>query len=526
MSKTVDDVIKIFRDELSGWNLVPVPVLSEEEKEKIGVDSLSPQARILITPYGENIFVIFSGTSVTGTERPKPQIRLFMEGIIDAYKYSKIKQMRFFCFVICTSDLNMLKLPLAVIPDEYIVSLESSFDRYNTGRIDIRSMYDALEHNLHKSFFRLSKNDHSCKSVEQASFIRITDAHTPVIVNTLEDYLTYFDNRPYMLSVKEGMKVVYQPSALFEKAVKSTSKYPWNMLVFGAPGTGKSHLIEQKLLALKDEIGEDQVVFDRVTFYEDYTYQQFVVGYMPVPKKNVQETIEFTDGTQTYNGNIDREHISYEFVAGPFGVLLANAFISKIKGDGIKYILVIEELNRANAASVFGDLFQLLDRENGVSKYEISISDAFAEFLFNTIYAAINGVDSEEAAKIRIDSFRRIRLPENLYIWSTMNSADQGVFPLDSAFKRRWSFIYKDINTIAPTEANRPSICLPNCDDPNDAHAANYDWNILRKAINILILSAGFDEDRCVGYLFFSEEDMLDIEEHTTCAIKAYNGDG
>ena len=106
-----------------------------------------------------------------------------------------------------------------------------------------------------------------------------------------------------------------------------------------------------------------------------------------------------------------------------------------------------------------------------------------------------------------------------------MNSADQGVFPLDSAFKRRWSFIYKDINAIVATDANRPTVCLPNCADPNNVHAANYDWNMLRKAINTIISKSGFDEDRCVGYWFFSEDEIADIEIHTQCVIKAFQGD-
>lgn len=524
MSKRTTDILRIFSANLSNWRLDPVPELTQDEKERVGMDIIPPdQAGVLVSPEGEKILVVVSNTTVTGTDRPKPQIRIFMDKIVSAYKYSKIHQMRFFCFVLCTSDPRLLKLPDDVVPDEYIVSLEGGFDKCGE-RIDIRSVFDTLENNLQKNFFRISRSDHSCRSIEQASLIRIRDAHDAVIVNELIQYLTYFDNRPYMLSMKEGTRVTYQPSALFEKATNTDSRYPWNMLVFGAPGTGKSYFLEQKLVALKKEVGEDSVVSERITFYEDYTYQQFVGGYMPVPKPDMEETIEFSNGKQNFNGSIKGEHITYKFVPGPFGVLLANAFISKIRGDGVKYVLIIEELNRANAASVFGDIFQLLDREEGVSNYDISVSDAFADYLYSIVFNEIATSNPEGVEDLSIDSFRKIRLPENLYLWCTMNSADQGVFPIDSAFKRRWSFFYKDINAVAPYEANRLRICLPNCTDPTNVHTEYYEWNTLRKAINAAILKNGFDEDRCVGYWFFTQEEMDDIEAHSKCAVNAYLG--
>ncbi len=521
MPKNVEDIYRLFSEYLSDWNFRPIPSLTDEEIGKMGNISFPSSTRILVSPSGEEIVVTFLENSVTGTDRPKPQIRIFMEKIVDAYNYSKIRQLRFFAFVICKTDSVVLKFPEGVIPDDYLVSLESSFDTCQSERIDIRSMYDALENNLGKNFFRLSKKDHKCSSIQQASFIQISNSTNSEIADNLISYLTFFDNRPYMLSAKEGIRVVYQPSILFEKASIANSKYPWNMLVFGAPGTGKSRLLEEKLIKLKSELGEEMVVADRVTFYSDYTYQQFVGGYMPIPKVDMQETIEVTDGIHNFSGNITGQHITYEFVPGPFGALLAKAFISKIKNEDIKYILIIEELNRANAASVFGDIFQLLDRDKGVSNYFISVADAFAEYLFNVVSNEVK----DYAESLSVESFRKIKLPENLYIWSTMNSADQGVFPLDSAFKRRWSFIYKDINAIAAETAKRPTVCLPNCIDPSNIHVANYDWNELRKAFNNIILQAGFDEDRCIGYWFFSEEEIADIEIHTKCVVKAFHNE-
>ncbi len=98
------------------------------------------------------------------------------------------------------------------------------------------------------------------------------------------------------------------------------------------------------------------------------------------------------------------------------------------------YLLIIEEINRSNIASVFGDVFQLLDRDScGVSEYSIQTSEDLKLYLWNEL-----GGD--------LDSYSNVRIPNNMYLWATMNSADQGVFPMDTAFKRRWEFTYLGIN--------------------------------------------------------------------------------
>jgi len=174
---------------------------------------------------------------------------------------------------------------------------------------------------------------------------------------------------------------------------------------------------------------------------------------------------------------ISLPRVTYRFVPGPFVSMLARALASKLNGEETKYVLIIDELNRANAASVFGDVFQLLDRDGGVSTYEITVSDAFANYLLQEVSSRLNEVNAEAMG---LESFKRIKLPDNMYIWATMNSADQGVFPIDSAFKRCWSFLYMDIDEIDPAHANRPAICLPYCDGER-MHAVNYDWNVFRR---------------------------------------------
>lgn len=525
MARTTHDIYNIFGKDLIGWKLNPVPPISDNDKTKIGLGSNSPEFNILISPEGEEIVLSIVKTSITGTDRPKPQIRIFTNSIFAAYKYSKLKHLRFFAFVLCTSDKTLLKFPSSFNPDDYLLAIETNFDNATEVRADIRSIYEYLLTIGSKNFIRLTSFNHNCTMIDQASFIRVFKDDSSFDYSTLEKYLTYFDNRPYMTSIQEGSRIVYQPSALFEKCKTTDIKYPWNLLVFGAPGTGKSFLLQKFIEEYQKDFGSEYIVSERVTFFEDYTYNQFVGSYMPIPKSDMQETINIMEGSRSFEGSIIGEHITYKFVPGPFASILAKALISKLKGEQTKYILIIEELNRANAASVFGDIFQLLDREMGVSNYDISLPDGFVNYLYQTISEVAGQNALDETFKISHETFCKIKLPDNLHIWATMNSADQGVFPLDSAFKRRWTFLYKDIDDINPSNANRISICLPTFDDSLNVEAKDFDWNTFRKAINNVIIDAGFDEDRCIGYWFFSSEEIEKIKEYTQCSVKAYNGD-
>lgn len=525
MARTTHDIYNIFNNALIGWKLISVPPISDNDRVEIGLSSNSPEFNILVSPEGEEIVIAIVKTNITGTDRPKPQIRIFTNNIFTAYKYSKLRHLRFFAFVLCTSDKTLLKYPVSFNPDDYLLAIETNFDKSTEVRADIRSIYDYLLSIGSKNFIRLTSFNHNCTMIDQASFIRVFKDDGSIDYSTLEKYLIYFDNRPYMTSTHEGSRIIYQPSALFEKSSTPDNKYPWNLLVFGAPGTGKSFLLQNFIQEYQKDFGSEYIVSERVTFFEDYTYNQFVGSYMPIPKSDMQETINIMEGSRSFEGNIIGEHITYKFVPGPFASILAKALISKLKGERTKYVLIIEELNRANAASVFGDIFQLLDREMGVSIYDITLLDGFANYLYQTISEVTSQSALVDASKISYETFCKIKLPDNLHIWATMNSADQGVFPLDSAFKRRWTFLYKDINEINPSNANRISICLPTIDDTLNVEAKDFDWNTFRKAINNIIVDAGFDEDRCIGYWFFSLEEMDKIKEYTLCSVKAYNGD-
>ncbi|KFI52736.1 AAA family ATPase [Bifidobacterium biavatii] len=250
----------------------------------------------------------------------------------------------------------------------------------------------------------------------------------------------------------------------------------WNLCCFGAPGTGKSYRIKTLFDPSRhapntvNPFSADRL--ERVTFYADYMHAQFVGSYKP----------------HMVNGDI-----AYAFRPGPFTRMLVNA----LNHPNQRYVLVIEELNRADAASVFGDLFQLLDRgKEGVSEYPIAVSEDLKDYLENQLTEdgktqlsrLIAAVNQTTPASDHVCD--RIVIPSNMYIWATMNSADQGVFPLDTAFKRRWDFEYVGI-------------------DDGQQRLADQEWNRQRRHINKLLLKSGVNEDKQLGPFFLGDPDLV-----------------
>lgn len=249
-----------------------------------------------------------------------------------------------------------------------------------------------------------------------------------------------------------------------------SSKYSRNRIIFGAPGTGKSYKLNEDLKNLLVNGGE----YERVTFHPDYSYANFVGTYKPVPLKDE-------------NNN---EIISYKFVPGPFMRILVKALKSAQTNSAQPYLLIIEEINRSNIASVFGDVFQLLDRDScGASEYSIQTSEDLRLYLWNEL-----GGD--------IDDYSSIKIPNNMYLWATMNSADQGVFPMDTAFKRRWEFTYLGIN--------ENEVGIDEC-EVSLKNGARINWNNLRRAINeVLINEVKVNEDKLLGPYFISKDNLDD----------------
>lgn len=248
-----------------------------------------------------------------------------------------------------------------------------------------------------------------------------------------------------------------------------------NLIYFGAPGTGKSYLLNEKAKGFESsqsgttvtECGLTEYV-ERVTFHTEYTYFDFVGSYKPM---------------------MEGQNIKYAFEPGPFARVLKKA----LSNPGKDYLLIIEEINRARVAAVFGDMFQLLDRnKNGQSEYFITPA--------KDLLAYLTTEEKDEASNIIQQRAEleggKLRLPANMYIWATMNSADQGVFPMDTAFKRRWSFKYVGIDE---SEKNIRGNCAE-------------EWKTLRKRINQLLQEAGINEDKQLGPFFLKETELEDEE--------------
>lgn len=252
------------------------------------------------------------------------------------------------------------------------------------------------------------------------------------------------------------------------------SDYPRNRILFGAPGTGKSFTMNQQRKELLGE--ENETDYERVTFHPDYSYANFVGTYKPV-----MVTKQDSSGQETTSD------IAYEYVPGPFMRVYVNALKSARTDDPKPFLLAIEEINRANVAAVFGDVFQLLDRDDdNVSEYPIQASEDMKKYLAKEL-----GGQPEDYAKIRI--------PDNMFIWATMNSADQGVFPMDTAFKRRWDFTYLGIDD-SDEKIRGKFVRL------GGSGSQKVEWNKLRKAINHFLAKEKINEDKQLGPYFIARK--------------------
>ena len=249
------------------------------------------------------------------------------------------------------------------------------------------------------------------------------------------------------------------------------SEFPRNRIFFGAPGTGKSFLMDKDRKALTGE--DNSTDYERVTFHPDYSYANFVGTYKPVPCKDE-------------NGN---DSITYEYVPGPFIRVLIKALKSAGRNEKKPFLLLVEEINRANTAAVFGDVFQLLDRNKDyVSEYPIHASEDIKNYLAKPEVLGGNPEDYEQ-----------LRIPDNMFIWATMNSADQGVFSMDTAFKRRWDFKYIGIDDNDSELAGKKVVL------GQASFRHRVEWNELRKQMDHFMADNGINEDKQLGPYFINK---------------------
>ncbi|WP_195408290.1 McrB family protein [Bacteroides congonensis] len=242
-------------------------------------------------------------------------------------------------------------------------------------------------------------------------------------------------------------------------------------IFYGAPGTGKSHKVKQITK------GKSKTV---VTFHPDTDYSSFVGTYKPTLHE-------------------DGKTITYNFVPQAF----AKAYVNAWKDTSKDYYLVIEEINRGNCAQIFGDIFQLLDRNSlGYSDYVIDVDKDFEDYLKKELSGVSDYPQkimelSKDAGLEEDFSFAKIALPANLHIIATMNTSDQSLFPMDSAFKRRWDWQYLPIDYDKAKEIKI------------DIGGVQYNWGGFIEVVNRRIKEINNSEDKQLGTFFVKTLDGI-----------------
>lgn len=264
---------------------------------------------------------------------------------------------------------------------------------------------------------------------------------------------------------------------------------PLQQIYYGAPGTGKSHRIKERLKALN--VPKENIF--RTTFHPDSDFSTFVGAYKPTMKKQYRydgkvkaKYYEDDDlaGAKKDEVIIDKV-IQYDFVPQTF----IKAYVRAYQTNENVY-LIIEEINRGNCAQIFGDLFQLLDRdENGVSEYTIKADADIRAYLEDVLGCDSEGIKDGELC-----------LPSNLYIYATMNTSDQSLFPIDSAFKRRWDWEYEPIK-------------YKNADWVIEINGNQFSWTSFQKEVNNRIFESTNSEDKMLGDFFVKPYDGIITEK-------------
>jgi hypothetical protein len=251
-------------------------------------------------------------------------------------------------------------------------------------------------------------------------------------------------------------------------------------IFYGAPGTGKSHRIKEDECVKKAE--ENNLVF-RTTFHPDSDYSTFVGAYKPTMQP-VADKYKAVAGKD--------EEITYSFVPQAF----LQAYVAAWNNPEENVFLVIEEINRGNCAQIFGDLFQLLDRDcEGFSEYPIMADNDLKKYLRGKDEEGKDVLTNKDGIK---DS--KLKLPKNLFIWATMNTSDQSLFPIDSAFKRRWDWVYVPIDTAKDTWYIKIG-------------ENYYSWTKFLNKVNDELLTDETAEDKHLGFYFCKTTEKKDGTE-------------
>mgnify|MGYP002677129968 FL=1 len=390
--------------------------------------------------------------------------------------------------------------------------------------------------NNYSDFKRINETIAKIKGVE--SFDIYSCVHTKELqdiidsLNNNEEFKQYekTGSNQYSNALKTYMRFLYAKEIFQNEAkkVKLPSNLTLQQIYYGAPGTGKSKTIKDLTF------GEDVI---RTTFHPDSDYASFVGTYKPITEEVVLRDCNGKKVIDEDTGKVVKEdRIAYKFIPQAFLEAYVEAWkklgskkseksdksdnrihpalldtpdiFTKNKASKKQY-LIIEEINRGNCAQIFGDLFQLLDRnEYGFSDYPIVADKDMQKYLEKefegweiTNKDKINQLYGEANMVSLILKGKRLVLPSNLYIWATMNTSDQSLFPIDSAFKRRWDWKYVPIREGRDKETNAKLNWYINTGDKQ------YDWWSFISQVNKLIGSLTNSEDKKLGYFFCKAKD-------------------
>lgn len=268
-------------------------------------------------------------------------------------------------------------------------------------------------------------------------------------------------------------KTQFEISDLIIKGRKDTSEHK-NIIYYGAPGTGKSHKVDKIIEELETKY------YERVTFHPEYDNSSFIGGYKPISVKERYED---------ENGEYFENEVHYKFVPQAFTNIYERAW----QDLDNQYYLVIEEINRGNCAEIFGEIFQLLDR---TSKYTVSPTKELKEYLISEAFK-----DDKHSGIVN-----GLKLPPNLSILATMNTSDQSLFPMDSAFKRRWDWEYIPIcyNPIDDFKQKNDSFDF----EIDIEDGKKYSWIKFIEKINLnhIKVNPSLGMDKCIGNYFIKPD--------------------
>ena len=343
------------------------------------------------------------------------------------------------------------------------------------------------------------------------------------------------------------------PETIKGEYVPSSKCHCLQQIFYGAPGTGKSNTI-------KREVDDQHKMYFRVTFHPDSDYSTFVGCYKPTTvktsTKSLQPILDYDSLVDAFKERLNASGANITKVCTLFGYEYHDSIV-RIQEQGVKVIdlvndaykrnttydsvvrggmacyeqnthvdsgskityefvpqaftkaytaawntteevyLIIEEINRGNCAQIFGDLFQLLDRKNGISEYPVDADSDLADYIQKALSGSTR-TDFPEGVK----EGKKLLLPSNLYIWATMNTSDQSLFPIDSAFKRRWDWKYIKITEGKDKDTKKPLGWKILVDDIQDDKVRIYDWWEFLRRMNDVIYGATESADKQMGYFF------------------------